>query len=333
MTRLPPPEWFANRVVLFRCGSHIFCTYGLFVGVGLALQVVATHAFAQRVAGSAAYWASALAPWVTVLGWRVCSVCIEDAHHLRAGRWATALRRPGYLEAGGHVFAMALALGIGGRAHGVALCDAVNAGYYLGLTFLKLGCVSYGCCWGVALSDKDAWYATRYVDADAKVVRLHPSMRGVPLFPVSSFMAVLFFKNAALCALLLTTGAYRVGAPTALLPLINALDKRLYFAKRGDTAADTGVDPHEDFRMVPAAEKRRYCQAWARWDAVPCALAWLSLLAWRPADASPETTAPSWPGASAAFALGAVSFGYHYGRCGCWCIQRSRVDAHDKAIM
>lgn len=319
-------EWYANRVILARVGPHILCTYGLFVGTGMALQVLVTHAFAQKTvqSSSAAWWVSVLVPWVTVVGWRVCSVCIEDAHQLRNGRWWTALCRPGYLEAGGHVFAMAFALTVGGRAHGIALCDSVNAGYYLALTFLKLGCVSYGCCWGVALTS-DTWYATRYVDANAKVLRLQPKLHGVPLFPVSSFMAALFLKNAVFCALLLTMKSYRIGMATALLPFTNALDKRLYFSKRGDAAETEGIDPLEDFRMVPAAEKRRYCQVWARCDAIPCALAWLHLFTCHPVAVAPFDTGTTtlWMASGVAFALGVAAFGYHYGRCGCWCPQRS----------
>jgi len=131
--------------------------------------------------------------------------------------------------------------------------------------FHKLGCVVYGCCWGVQLSH-EKWYATRYFNERSKVIRMRPDLAGKPLLPVSTIMAMLFAKNVLCCGFFLWSSPFVPGAFSSFLPWLNRIDKCIYFPYRGDSLAEGGTSGWncvEEFRMVSACEKRAHCERWS----------------------------------------------------------------------
>lgn len=104
-------EWYCNYGTLFKLGPFIFSTYGVAVGLGgfmhyhVVMTFLSTFVASGLLAPAIGAQASVLA-WVgtaiTVLGWRMCSMFIEDIHEIRAGNIIGAFLRPGYLEAGGN---------------------------------------------------------------------------------------------------------------------------------------------------------------------------------------------------------------------------------------
>jgi len=272
-------------------------------------------------------------PAVTVLGWRLCSMFIEDAHEIRAGNVFRAFLRPGYLEAGGNsalmIFAFLSGLGWGtdlsleGLKRYILFSDAFNVGYYLYLSALKLGCVVYGCCWGVTM-EKPAWYSTYYTSPNAKCLRTRPDLLNKPLFPISSIMAMIFTKNSMLCFAYAMYLPYVPGIFTAVLPWINRLDKNLYFPYRGD-GQETGYVPAENFFMVDPPVKKAHCVKWAvpaQYNGYFAAAYVLYAIIVLHLHAS-LTLVPVFDQANAthaalAFAIPACTFGYFYREFGLW---------------
>lgn len=267
------------RLELCGFGPLIFSSYGLFVGFGGLIYYYVTKMFLDAFVDTellmpATFDHSLLAcagPVVAVIGWRMCSMLLEDMHEVRSGNILRAFLRPGYLEAGGHSFLMIFSLlqGLGwgvrlsqdGVKHAVLLSDAFNAGYYLFLASLKLGCVVYGCCWGITM-EQPRWYSTYYHSSNSKCIRTRPDLMNKPLFPISTMMAALFVKNSVICFVYAYYLPYVPGTFTAILPWVNRLDKNLYFPYRGD-GANTGYVPGENFYMVEPTVKKAHCIKWA----------------------------------------------------------------------
>ncbi len=159
----------ANRTILFRHGDLIIVTYGALVALGtlIAMQHVSALLFAHGLprghvaaflAGSvlAAAFFSRLAWWLD--NWRTL---------IKQPLWG--LRRVGFVSFGGLfgliAFACVFAAIAGYPVLMVtdAIMRAVFAAYALG----RLGCLTYGCCWGLPAKT----YGIVYQHPEAKVIR------------------------------------------------------------------------------------------------------------------------------------------------------------------
>jgi len=271
-------EFWCNWFTLFEVGPVIMSTYGIPSGFAGASFHVATmyflHAF--ELSGVPSVKANELAPMCGVasvaamLGSRMCSMYLEDSHNIAAGHYLQAFLRPGWLEAGSANGPIWILLPLFVHMYPVTFVpmfltfwDAFIVSYYLFMFFIKIGCVAYGCCWGFVL-EKPAWYATYYNNPRAKVLRMRPDLKNIPLFPCSSLMSLVFLKNSLICLGVLRVLPYRPGLFGAFVPLINMGDKKVYFPWRGDSGGgEEGIDTTEDFRMVGHIEKKAYCTRWA----------------------------------------------------------------------
>jgi len=81
--------------------------------------------------------------------------------------------------------------------------------------FSRLGCSSYGCCYGISMKSlKEApaimqWFHMApvvYNSPEAAVLRQNPSMTGIALFPVQTLSAVLYLLRFLFNITLLSTG-------------------------------------------------------------------------------------------------------------------------------
>lgn len=331
-------EGYCNRTIFLKIGPNILATYGLFVGCMGGTMLLTTLAYLQAMDPALLpprdAWNAlgALSAAAVMLGYRLCSMFIEDTHELNRGNVLRALLRPGFLEAGGHTFLTIFGASVGtmygGWRGALLFCDALNMGYYAGFCFLSLGCVTYGCCWGRPMA-YDTWYATKYTSKDSKVLRMRPDLEGKPLFPHATFRAGLFLKNALLVGLL---GAivYVPGLFSAVYPILNNWDKGLYYARRGDSgdATTSGFCKQENFRMVPPDEKKKHCQQWALVDklfgnAAIVAVLWMlvvngkTLYPLMPQVYDACTMVDPWS-LLVAYLIPCFTFGYHRHRMGTW---------------
>jgi prolipoprotein diacylglyceryltransferase/protein-S-isoprenylcysteine O-methyltransferase Ste14 len=216
----PLVSWLAGHTVLFRIGSTLWVGYGAWVAAGavvasgIGLGLLATSMPVAAVAGYLVGTSLAM-----VAGGRLAWLAYEH-RALRAAPGPT-LRRVGFVSFGayGAMFLFALAFG---RWHTSALSpgwllDRTMAACLVCSGFGRLGCLSYGCCYG------RAWrHGICYRDPGAKVIRELGSAGTRPRVPAQLVSALLAFAVAVAMLLVLAAGA-APGFATALGALCYAL--------------------------------------------------------------------------------------------------------------
>jgi len=202
-------DWLADRVVFFHWGDFVFVTFGLFAALGMAVtlftagvvligQGLSPLAFLALALGSS--FAVVVGSWLLaqLLDWRLVL-----QHPL------VALRRPVFVSWGGLLLLPAVLWVVGTLAsfEPLALLDAaartVPAGHALG----RIGCLSYGCCFGLPTHGA---LAITYRDGRAKAVRI-ASLQGVRLHPAALYEALL-----DVLLVVVTNAAAAAGAPLGL---------------------------------------------------------------------------------------------------------------------
>ena len=196
----------ADRTIFFRRGNLILVTYGLFVAIGSLLFMlhITTLFLVQGVspddiiiflaaaALAAAFFAHAF--W-WVKRWK---------QMLRQPLWG--LRLVGFVSFGalfGLVFAAAaFALLFGYDA--LMVLDVVIRGMFIAYALGRIGCLTYGCCWG----KESAGPGIVYHNAEAKINRLHGLSR-TPRYPTPFYSAL---EGLVIFALVNILPAHRVSA-------------------------------------------------------------------------------------------------------------------------
>jgi prolipoprotein diacylglyceryltransferase len=203
----------ANRTVLFRRGDLIFVTFGLFAAAG-------AFAGGLWVAAVLLGMGVSLPEATLLLGGILLGHVVLARAFLIPWRLPDVFRNPGetlrrveFASWGGFI---AIAAGLGayaalsGRSL-LALVDAAALGGVLGHAVGRLGCITFGCCFGRPTASV---LAVRYESPLAKAVRV-ARLQGVPLHPVPLYEAVF---NLGLFLLLnaVALGGSREGVPAAL---------------------------------------------------------------------------------------------------------------------
>jgi len=212
-----PLHRLANWTVLFRVGEYIFVTLGLFAAVGAFLGGL---------------WASALllGHGLPLLDVALLLAGILIGHIVLARAFLLPWRLPDLLQRTGETlrtveFAswggfIAIAAGIvlyavlSGRSL-LLLSDAVVLGGTLTHAVGRIGCLTFGCCFG---RPSESPLAIRYDSPLAKAVRV-AGLRGTPIHPVPLYEATF---NLGLFLLLngVALAGSREGVPAALYLVI-----------------------------------------------------------------------------------------------------------------
>jgi hypothetical protein len=203
-----------ERVVLFRYGDWVFVSFGLFAGVGAWLTMALTGflLIGQGVA-AAEFLRLTLAGCAAVVGGSWLLARFLDLRAPVADR-AAEPPRPAFVSWGG-LFALLLVLVVFGTLSGhgeLVVLDALARSIPLGHAIGRLGCLSYGCCFGRPNAGP---LAVTYRTPEAKAVRVG-GRYGVPLHPAPLYEAIL---DVALFAAV-NTAAWAgapLGAATALV--------------------------------------------------------------------------------------------------------------------
>lgn len=203
----------AGHVVLFRWGELVFVTFGLFAGLGalLALAWMGALLVGQGVAPEAFLRLALAASVAVVVGSWLGGLVLDWRVVLREPR--VALRRPMFVSWGG-LLGLCLTMAVLGPRLGVGvlvLLDAAARAVPLGHAFGRLGCLSYGCCFGRPTRGP---LAITYHDPEAKAVRLF-GLRHVPLHPTALYEAVLDVGLLVVANAAAAAGA-PIGVPAAL---------------------------------------------------------------------------------------------------------------------
>jgi phosphatidylglycerol:prolipoprotein diacylglycerol transferase len=199
-------DWLAERVVLFRHGDLVFVTFGLFAALGafLTLAGMGVILIGQGVSIGAFIALALGASALVVFGSWLLAQLLDFRLLLQKPR--EALRRPVFASWGG-LLIMPLVFGIFSWHSGIAvlvLVDAFARAMPIGHALGRLGCLSYGCCYGRPTRRR---LAITYRNPLAKAVRIG-NLQNVRLHPAAFYEAVL-----DLGILLAVNAAALLGAP------------------------------------------------------------------------------------------------------------------------
>jgi phosphatidylglycerol:prolipoprotein diacylglycerol transferase len=178
-----------ERVVLLRVGEVVIVTFGVLAGTG-TLLAFAWMSFLWVSQGLGTRDLLALGvrggAFVVVGAW-LAALALD--HRLLFTRPLETLRRPALVSWGGIAGAL-LALGLfaaWSRFDLLLLLDGFARGSPLGHALGRIGCLTYGCCFG---RRTDGPLAITYTHPHAKAVRVG-HLHGVPLHPSPLYEAVL----------------------------------------------------------------------------------------------------------------------------------------------
>jgi phosphatidylglycerol:prolipoprotein diacylglycerol transferase len=212
----------AERVILFRIGDLVFVTFGLFAALGALATLVGSGVvlIGQGLAAEV-FLAFGLVSCVAVVvgSWLVAQLF---DYRLLLANPREALRRPVFVSWGGILFLPPVFLlfswftGFGTWLFLDAVARVIPLGHALG----RLGCLSYGCCFG---RPTDRRLAITYRNPLAKAVRV-AGLEGVRLHPTALYEAVMDMGIFLLLNLAAVVDA-PVGTPAALALLLYGLGR------------------------------------------------------------------------------------------------------------
>jgi phosphatidylglycerol:prolipoprotein diacylglycerol transferase len=225
-------DWLADRVVLFRHGDLVFVTFGLFAALGafMTLAGMGVILIGQGVSIGAFIALALGASALVVLGsWLLAQLL--DFRLLLQKPWE-ALRRPVFASWGG-LLMVPLVFAIFSWHSGIAvlvLVDAFARAMPIGHALGRLGCLSYGCCFG---RPTGRGLAITYRNPLAKAVRVgnlqHVRLHPAAFYEVILDLGILLVANAAA-----VLGA-PLGVPSALALILYGLGRfAIEFVKNND---------------------------------------------------------------------------------------------------
>lgn len=192
----PLAERVANRVVLVRIGPTTWVTYGALAA--LAAGVIAVWLAAALAAGGAPPALIARCLVGLAIAIPAGSRAMWLAYHGRdlLADPSGTLRQVGFVSWGGIIGLFAFVAGFARVEHldALRLLDAAATAALAGQAVGRLGCFTYGCCYG-----RPSALGIRWVDPEAKPVREHGAAGAIPRVPTQLLSSV---SAAALCAVL-----------------------------------------------------------------------------------------------------------------------------------
>ncbi len=298
---------WANRTILFQCGNFILVSYGVLIAVGTILFMLITIAclIQHGVTSSQAaiYMAGA-----------VLTTLVASHAFWWLGNQRSIVRQPlfGIRNVGfvswGNLFGLTLfSAGFAAVFNfpllGVA--DDLVRGMFAAYAIGRLGCLTYGCCYGVATGK----HGVRYINPAAKVIRERGDCR-LPRHPTQIYS----FVEGMVLLVLLNLMPYlqiSVGSITAAAFLIYPIGRALIEFVR---------------------DRKRYCHGIFTSGHLACLIMFLSgwiLLFLIPASGGKFSPAPlsmvafreSWSLAPVVFMVGVIVFfttSFHWKRVGTW---------------
>ena len=302
---------FHNHTVLFKLGDWYFLTYGLLVmaafSVGLGVAAWYYGAVGMDPVAMVSLSVLVLLPGV-LLGARIFSA-LRDVKRLVREPVRTLLE-PGYMLHGG-VFGGLVAMVGWARLTDASLLPVMDAwalAMPLGEAICRLGCFVYGCCYG---KPTDGPVNVCYHSHDAKVVRVHPRLRGVPLHPTQVYATgahlLQFLVMLALLPWIEHAGVL-AGLYLVTHPVIRVALERFRMDDRGRVGKLTHTNVYSAVQFVLGGLMLTVAAFWA---ARP-ALDWTGNMI---ALADRPSAIALW---AVLGVVGFVAFGLHYKKVGSW---------------
>lgn len=149
---------------------------------------------------------------------------------------AKHLKSTGFNVHGGFVGALAWGAIVGACLHVsfLVIMDAMCLSALISQFMGRIGCYNYGCCYGTPTSLP---CAVSYHNKDAKILRVNPGMKGVPVHPVQLYMA---FASLTLFVAFLMIGPLTIptGYIFAVFMTYHGIGRLLFEKCRGDLHRD-----------------------------------------------------------------------------------------------
>jgi phosphatidylglycerol:prolipoprotein diacylglycerol transferase len=298
----------ADRVVLFRWGGLVFVSFGLFAALG---ALVSTSGMAFLLIGQqmspVLFGLLALAGSVAmVLGSWLVGLAFD--YRLLLERPHEALRRPVFVSWGGLLGLGVVIAAFAGLTGFKALLilDALARCSPLGHALGRLGCLTYGCCFG---RPTEGHLAITYRNPEAKAVRV-ARLSGVRIHPAPLYEALLDLAIFGVVNGIALLGA-PIGVPAALAALFYALGRfALEFLRNNQGRMIVGpFSLNHAICLVMAVASAVTLRCAMRAAVAPPALSWSAAVAAAPALLP-------------VFVLGALliflGFSIYRGRVGSW---------------
>jgi phosphatidylglycerol:prolipoprotein diacylglycerol transferase len=206
-------SWIGEQVVFARVGDVVVVTFGVLAGIGtlLAFTWMSVLWVGQGLSARHLLGIGLEGGVLTLVGSWLAAVLLD--YRLLVTRPLEALRRPAFVSWGGILGAL-LALAVGAVwAHFdvLLLLDGFARGAPLGHAIGRIGCLTYGCCFG---RETHGRLAITYTHPQSKAVRVG-LLHGVRLHPAPLYEAVLHLVLFSVLNAAALLGAPR-GLPAAL---------------------------------------------------------------------------------------------------------------------
>lgn len=217
----PRVERLANRTVLARTGPVVWVTYGALVAAGAAAMALGIGQL--LVAGGVAPRRIGLYLVGLALSMLLCGRIAWLLYHpeilLREPR--AALRSVGFVSWGGYVgmFGFALAFAVATGLDPLWLIDRTLLPAFVCSGLGRLGCLTYGCCYG-----RPSAHGIRWTHPAAKAVRELGAAGSVPRVPTPLLSALLAFSLVPILWAV-SRAAPPAGAVTAIGLLLYAIGR------------------------------------------------------------------------------------------------------------
>ncbi len=233
----PAAEWLANRTVLFRRKGHVFVTYGLLVAMGAAASTALGSAlFASRLADARVDEYLVVLVVSMIVGGRLGWLVYQAPRLARSPR--ATLRSVGFVSFGSYAATfLVVALWPRWRASETdawSLLDRTLVPCFLCSAFGRIGCHTYGCCYGKRVDE-----GLRVRERLAKVVRECGPLGHEPRWPTQLISSAWALFVAVLGFAMLATSAPS-GVPAAVSVFVYALGRFGFEALRDEPRALAG---------------------------------------------------------------------------------------------
>jgi len=199
----------AEHVVIGRWGELLFVSFGLFAALGAAATIAVAGGIliAQGLEPSRFVLLAITGSVAVVLGSWLAGLALEIPALLR--KPSEVLRRPTFVSWGGLIALLVVAPVVAGAGDfsGLLVLDALARALALGHAIGRIGCLSYGCCYGRATHGR---LAITYHNPDAKAVRVG-GMQGVRIHPAPLYEAL-----ADLVIFVIVNAVALLGGPVGL---------------------------------------------------------------------------------------------------------------------
>ncbi|SDS37534.1 prolipoprotein diacylglyceryl transferase family protein [Actinopolymorpha singaporensis] len=227
-----PVEWLANQPVLLRVGPTIWVTYGLFVASGTAVAMtlmlgrLATDGLGPHALLT---YALVLVPSMA-LGGRLLWFVVAWEQVRTLGAWR-AIRTVGLVSWGTYIgfFAGSAVFAAVEQVSLLWLLDRMVPTVLVCSVIGRIGCLTYGCCFGREWPHGIRWYAP-----ESKVVRQLGPDRVCPRIPVQVLSAAAT-AAAVLTAALVSLRPAPAGVVTGVVMLLYAMGRFAVDSLRDET--------------------------------------------------------------------------------------------------